>query len=149
MTEAQALELEATYVVANTPEYLYRRLRDSEVVRRLANDFSAELLATMYREVLAKPNRTASDVAQAYAAMVALTLRDYSEWRPLIDGFEITTLDWAERIRAIAKQRATPTVVTSLTASPAKIAAPTLATASNTDEGVAVRPRIVITDSAT
>ena len=149
MTEAQALELETTYVVANTPAYLYRKLRESDVVRQLAGEFNAEQLTALYHNLVAVPNRTVSHVAQAYAMMVAMTLRDYAEWRPLIDGLDVSRLDWAERIRAIATQRATPTLATSLTVSPVRITGRIPATSTNTEERVAVQPRVVITDSTT
>jgi hypothetical protein len=103
----------------------------------------------MYHELIAIPDRTASHVAQAYAAMVAMTLRDYSEWKGLVERLEVASLDWADRIRATARQNAVPTVVTELTASQARIAPITPVMSSTTEENVSVRPRIVTMDSNT
>lgn len=138
--------LAATYLVANTPAYLYKAFRGDDSVRRLAQLFTAEELAKLFRKAVAQTERSPIDVVQAYAALVAMTLHDYEEWRSVLMGLDVTVLDWGERIRQIALSRAVSSLVTSYdmpTQVPAGVSAGQVAT-TETKLIVAQQPKVTL-----
>jgi hypothetical protein len=104
----------AIYAVANTPPYLFKHLRRLSEVERLGKRIEPAALAAILSEILAQPNRTPTDVARGYALLVAITFRDYTEWRRIADALNLAVLDWGESFRRLMKSNAAPTVVTEL-----------------------------------
>ena len=66
-----------TFVVANTPIYLYKHFRDNPTVRRMAHETPPSDLMRTYNDIAKKTQRTPEEAAQGYAALIALTLCEY------------------------------------------------------------------------
>lgn len=92
-------ELARIYLVANTPSYLYRHYRSDQSVQEVSNQNSAMDLLLFARQIAQLPNRTLRQVIQAYAGLVALTLKDV-EVR-IDDRNSLQGLDWGEAILSL------------------------------------------------
>lgn len=90
-----------TYLVANTPMYLYRHLRSNNSLRRIAEDFSAEGLVAEYESRTTKQRRSVEDIAVAYAMLSAITQLDYPVAMAALDNMDLSRLDWATELRDI------------------------------------------------
>jgi hypothetical protein len=82
------------YLVANTPSYLYRHFRRDSSVIELARATSTDALAGFVREVQDLPERSPTDVAAAYAAVVALTFHDPERVRAEMGDISESALAW-------------------------------------------------------
>jgi len=87
-----------TYMVANTPGYLYKHYRRMEALQELRKRYSPEELATFVEEVDTSPEASLEDVVKAYAATVALTLGDNSSAVAVVEGLRVERLAWVKRI---------------------------------------------------
>jgi hypothetical protein len=104
-------EITAIYLAANTPMYLFKRLRASDVVERLAERVKMAELAAECSQIMAQGERSADDVAKAYALIVALARKGESGWREILSHLNLSGLDWGDRVRGIALASTTPTSV--------------------------------------
>ncbi len=73
LPDVNSREVKLIYLVANTPYYLYRRLRSTNTVEVLAQRYSAVELVSFIKSVDADEKRYMDQAALAYAAAVALT----------------------------------------------------------------------------
>ena len=96
-------ELGPIYLYANTPMYLFRRLKDSAALYDATSEFSAEELIEQYNEIASKPEKTGQEVVAAYALLVSLSYRNYNEISNLLDKANTNGLDWAAHIVQILK----------------------------------------------
>src|SRR5947208_3039592 len=85
-----------TYVVANTPTYLFKRLRALSEVQSLAERQTTLQLAAAFGELLSNRERTPTDIAKAYALLVAISLRNYAEWSGVVEILDFDSLDWGK-----------------------------------------------------
>jgi hypothetical protein len=111
------------YMLANTPRYLYRNLRAEPSVASLADASTPKELLESVSAYEGKPDRTAEDVAVAYAMLVALSYQDraaaleaLADWRP-------RALSWADRILSIIGENFISMTVRELKARPGRISA--------------------------
>lgn len=97
MESLQAPEVIEAYAFANTPSYLYRKLRSSKYVQSLAAESSEQLLAGFSEGATSED---ASSNALAYAHFVALLMQecDVGKLRQM-PGY--AHLQWAEALIAI------------------------------------------------
>lgn len=94
------------YAVANTPSYLFRRLRAEASINALAKSASSSVLAEHVDGIAAKLDRSLVDVATAYAAIVALSCQDTAEARREMSRLLPTKLEWcAELVRLYEQAR--------------------------------------------
>ena len=91
-------ELAVVYVVANTPRYLYKRLRSHPLVRKLSEELSIDELISVYDESRKKKQRSIQDVALAYAALVAMGYAAWAEVSHRLSTIDTRGLDWATDI---------------------------------------------------
>lgn len=87
------------YLVANTPLYLYKRLRRLQAVQRLGRSTDAKELLLEYSRLAATEERSPDDVAAAYGCLVAMTHQDPLEATPLLRSLNRSSLDWALALR--------------------------------------------------
>jgi hypothetical protein len=113
-TGIDSSEMTAIYSVANTAPYLFKHLRRLGEVERLGKRTAAAELAALVAGIVGQEQRTPTDIARAYASLVAMTFRAYEEWRAIIDSLDLRVLDWGEAFRHQMKTNAVPTVVTEL-----------------------------------
>ncbi len=102
-------ELVMTYVAANTPAYLFKRLRSSDSVNRLAKAFAPEELGELCTTLLSSPVRRQVDVARAYALIVALGAKDDHYRKGVLRALDLAVLDWGNAIRGMITARDIPT----------------------------------------
>ena len=96
-------ELGPIYLYANTPMYLFRRLKDSSALYDATSEFSPEELIEQYNQIASKQTKTGEEVVAAYALLVSLSYRDYNEISNLLDKANTNGLDWAAHIIQILK----------------------------------------------
>lgn len=112
INESELEQIVGIYGVANTPIYLYRHLQAHPAVSRLAeNESSADLLTRV--QSVATGARSIRDLAEAYANIVAILLRDNlrreSTPKELAD---VTGIDW---LSALLSWHAAKSVATTST----------------------------------
>ncbi len=90
--------LREAYILANTPGYLYKRFLENPSVHRLARTQTTDELLGMYRAAVDTNDPTADDIALGYAALVAVTLKDYREARAALERLRNNDLRWADSI---------------------------------------------------
>lgn len=94
-------EVISTYLFANTPMYLYRRLRSNASIEQLAKNTNLDVLLEEYNRRTSTEERTAEEVAVAYALLVAVTFLRRSEPSTAFRDFDLSRLDWGKDIRDI------------------------------------------------
>jgi hypothetical protein len=109
------------YMLANTPAYLYRHLRLQPSVEAIARSATPQELTKAISSLDTKHDRTAVDVAIAYAMLVALSFQNQSDVDQAIRDWHPRTLSWASHMLSIMKQKVTPMNITSLTGHNARI----------------------------
>ncbi len=109
LTNINMKSLREALILANTPSYLYKRLLENPSVHRLARTQSTNELLDIYRGAAAKADPSADDVALGYAALVAITLKDFREARAALDGLRNNDLHWADSIIEMFFQRPSST----------------------------------------
>jgi len=87
-------QLATTYLVANTPAFLYNAFRTDASVQRLATENTSDDLAQHVEQIAGQETRSVKETVSAYAALVALTLQPYPAARLLV-GRQIAALEWA------------------------------------------------------
>lgn len=98
-----------SFIFANTPAFLYRRLRADASVIQLARSQTASALVNDVKRTALASDSSVNDVARGYAALVALTLQEGSEWKELRSLPASMTLRWLTDILAIHELRSRPT----------------------------------------
>ncbi len=101
MPDLATLSLKAVtthYLFANTPVYLYRRLRAEESVKALADSATPLELAALVAKMDRKRKRGPEDIAVAYSAIVAATFHSSREVHEAFDQLNLRHLDWANAI---------------------------------------------------
>jgi hypothetical protein len=93
----EATEVYEAYAFANTPSYLYRKLRASKYVLSLSDIGSEQLFAALSDGVIPED---AGTIALAYAHLVALLMRQFDSTK-LRNLPSISCLPWAEVLIAI------------------------------------------------
>lgn len=108
MIDLSAIDLSTAvkhYIFANTPAYLYRKLRQEQCVAQLACATPEQLLSSV-SAIDKSAARTPEDIAKAYAMLVALNLTDYAATRRAVEGWSASNLSWASDIISIATKSA-------------------------------------------
>ncbi len=99
-----------TYVVSNTPKYLYKELRATLSVQWLARNLPVQRISEIFKEIQRKKEKSVEDLSVAYAALVSLSLKDEPEARSAIQELPPEGFQWAREIKEIATSSVIPTV---------------------------------------
>jgi hypothetical protein len=110
----RAEDLAGIYLAANTPAYLLKHFRRSPIVERLGKELNVEQLSELLAAILSQRERTSLDIAKAYAALIAISTRNYSEWMEPIRNLDLARLDWGNELREQMRQQAVPFGITVL-----------------------------------
>jgi hypothetical protein len=92
------------YMLANTPRYLYWHLRAEPSVASLAGSSTPRELLAFVSAYEEKPERTAEDVAIAYAMLVALSFQDRRAVLEALADWHPSALTWASHILSIISE---------------------------------------------
>jgi hypothetical protein len=92
-------ELARIYLVSNTPSYLFRHYRADQSVQELSSRHSAVDLLSFATQVAQLHNRTLRQVIQAYAALVAFTLKNPQV--RIDDPESLKNLNWSHAILSL------------------------------------------------
>lgn len=109
MTNEVADSVVESFIFANTPAFLYRRLRADASVIQLARSQTASALVHDVKRIALTSDSAANEVARGYAALVALTLQEGSAWKELRSVPASMTLRWLPDILAIHELKSRPT----------------------------------------
>ncbi|MBI3005008.1 MAG: hypothetical protein HYY49_06280 [Ignavibacteriales bacterium] len=86
------------YAIANTPEFLVRRFAGDESTKTIADHHTTQDIVGSLNELLQADEKPIPLIVSAYALLIALTFKDYSETREGIQTIELGTLEWAADI---------------------------------------------------
>lgn len=86
------------YLVSNTPNYLYKNLREIKFVKRLALTHTPDELVDAIDNIDKKENINAYDAAKAYAYLVALTYMNFGDVCDELSRLNVTSLKWIAQI---------------------------------------------------
>lgn len=106
------------YVVSNTPEYLYKKLRSNLSVQWMAKNLQAQTIVEIYKEIQQKKVKSAEDIALAYGALVSLSFKDYSETQPVLESLPLEGFEWGAKIKELIISLVTPTLIITTTLPP-------------------------------
>ena len=90
-------ELSEQYLFANTPMYLYQKFRESDAVFELSNLNTSDIVK-QYNEIAQRYPKTFKEIITAYALLISLSFKDYSEVKESLNKLEKNGLDWAPQI---------------------------------------------------
>lgn len=110
MIDIYSEELEENYLLANTPEQLYKWFRASRNLFELAKEENKDLLIEEYRRSIEKENRNIHDIVKAYGIIIVFTFFDYLEGRDLLNKINLDSLKWGEQIAGIYKLNSRTTI---------------------------------------
>jgi hypothetical protein len=134
------------YLVANTPRYLFRHLREHHGVKWMSENFSIDELVAIYSDNQRTRKRSVEHVALAYAALIALYYKSYEKVEPILGTLATSGLRWAPDVIDILKKTAKVVSVNSIQFSPPTkstvISVP--GTAGLTEVNIETKPRIEI-----
>lgn len=103
-----------TYLISNTPFYLYKHYRNDQFVINLSNKYSATQLI---KEFVTRGNNGISsdmDISIEYGIYVALTLKNYKETRSFFENEGRINFEWFDDIKSIYLSSLIPTTHVSL-----------------------------------
>lgn len=99
----------AIYAYANTPSYLYRRMRADQSLINLARSIDPKELIQLYNDHIKKDQRPIEDTVIGYSLLVTITLlNNHKLASSLLQEINPKLLEWGERIRQIYESEATP-----------------------------------------
>lgn len=98
--------LKREYLFASTAAHLYEHFREDGSLRRLAQEEKPEILVKEYKERTVKGDRSVEDVVVAYAVLIAVTFYDYKEAIETFNRFDLSKLEWGEKVKDIYMQEA-------------------------------------------
>ena len=96
-------------MLANTPMYLYRKLRVEPFVKSLAEAYTPTELLASVNEIEKQETRNPEDVASAYAMLVALSFKEYRQTEAALEIWRPTALTWGKQIASILRHKAVVT----------------------------------------
>jgi hypothetical protein len=104
LTDAQVAALADVCVVANTPAYLFKRLRDDAAVQELSKCASAaELLEYSHEAAADVEHLTLNKATEAYAALIAARLKPDAEFQAAITSLGAPRLRWAKELAQLSR----------------------------------------------
>jgi ribosome biogenesis GTPase A len=92
---------ERAFLLANTPGYLYRNLRDIKWTRKIAREVSAEELVNQIDKIDNIENPNLEDIVTAYIFLVSLTYHKPEEVFKSLRKLEVNSLNWIGDIISI------------------------------------------------
>jgi hypothetical protein len=102
-------------LVANTPSFIFKRLREDSVVRYIADTHSAQEISEWFATHSEKPEQ-AEELVLRYMYLVALSMKDAKDVSELIGRIPLDSIHWGKEIAELAASRAKPTTMISLDA---------------------------------
>lgn len=124
---------------ANTPGYLYDRLKKDTSVPYVAHELSTEEVLDHLEESSRKPPQSPLALVRAYVFLVALSLKDdLMQHRGRFEALNLKQVEWAEQIRQMILRERIPTAFSRVVyQSTSQIVT---STSSSQSSGVVVRP---------
>ncbi len=116
LTDSQLAAVGRVFVTANTPTYLYNRLRETPVVSQLSRQ-SIDALRDMINQASAKRHPSDLELARGYAALIALLAKEEPEVLDAIDRLSLRRLRWGRQLIDLARRSRTPTQLLEATGS--------------------------------
>ena len=93
--------LSSIYIIANTPRFLYVKLRGDQFVQKLGHDNSFEELSQSFITLASKKIETIEELTAAYVLYVSLTYKNYEEVFSFFTGEGKVNFEWFNDIRDI------------------------------------------------
>lgn len=94
-------ELAQIFILANTPNYLYKNYSSDPSINKLAEGYSSEDLITVFREINRKEITSCEDVVLFYSVIVALSKKPSKDVRELFKEMNGLSFRWAKQISEI------------------------------------------------
>jgi hypothetical protein len=98
-------EISNIYMLANTPMFLYRHMRQLTYLENLAKNNDLEVLLIEYERRTIKKDRLPEDIAIAYAILIAIAHLEYSVALKYFSKFDLSRLKWGNEIKNIFHTR--------------------------------------------
>lgn len=92
--------LKREYLFASTAAQIYKHFRENSSVRNLAKE-KPETLIKEYKKRTEKGKRRIEGVVVAYAIIIAITFYDYQEALNIFKKFDLSKLEWGEKLKDI------------------------------------------------
>jgi len=97
-------------LVANTPSFIFKRLREDSVVRYIADTHSADDIASWFAHHSDVP-KTAEELVLRYMYLVAISMKNATDIFRLIGQIPVDSFQWGKEISELAIARARPMTV--------------------------------------
>ena len=118
LSDQEIEELGLVYLVANTPRYLFKHLRAHPSVQRMGEEVGVDFLLPLYSKNLKKQTKSIGEICVAYAALIAMSYKDWETVAPLLEALETKGLDWGSEILDILRKTEWPAKTISLAMQP-------------------------------
>jgi hypothetical protein len=100
-------------LVANTPSFIFKRLREDTVVRYIADTHSSDDIAKWFSDHPEKPE-SVEELVLRYMYLVALSMKDAKDYSRLIGNLPLGSFQWGREIGELAAARTRPVTVISI-----------------------------------
>lgn len=114
MTQNVPQNLLESYVVANTPAYLFKSFSSDNYLQRLIHEDKNQLL-DFVKDIGSKTRLDLQDVAWAYCVLIAFFNSESATESEMFAAAEMSRLPWAMPILALAKARRRKNNIVNLT----------------------------------
>lgn len=102
--DEELIDLSTVYLVSNTPRYLYKQLRIHPTVQRMGEKHTLDEIILVHTNSLNKKDKTAADIALAYASLVAMRFKERDAVAPMLANIHVDELEWGQEIIDILKK---------------------------------------------
>lgn len=123
-------------LLANTPAYLYKHLRDDPEVLRIARLETAEIASGLAK----------ASADEVYVHLVALSHKPLSEFRGILNNYVNDKVRWLDELKQIILQNAASSQITTLAIPPLQVTASGAPSATSGSKAT-VAPRIITSES--
>jgi hypothetical protein len=102
-------------LVANTPSFIFKRLREDPIVRQIADALKPAQIADWLRARGGKPENP-EDLVLRYMYLVAFSMKDPKEVTALMGDLPLNSVEWGKQIveLGLAKARASTQIIWSM-----------------------------------
>jgi hypothetical protein len=99
------------FLFANTPNYLYKHLRELNEVQRLAENLTSKELYDACSTYLDKTVKTFENELGFYITLIALSFKDYSEANVFLRSLNNKEYKWSDSILTLINAKRNPSTV--------------------------------------
>ena len=124
LSQIKLPQAESIFAVANTPNFLLRKLRADPAVQEIGRTFSGDDIMRELKAVISVKPTKLHDAARPYAYLVALSYNEDISYLKKATRITAKRFDWFQHIARVLVESHKPTLVKSFDVLPQTVASP-------------------------